>query len=71
MGDRQRHPKKDLEALLQFAEGLGWRVVRKGKYFSCYCPCPAKHRESIAMTPSDPNYGRNKKNKISKCRKER
>lgn len=61
MGDkpRPRHPRKELEALLKEAEARGWRVTKGRKYYTIWCPCPGKHRETVHLTPSDPNYGRN------------
>lgn len=64
---RPRHPSKDLEQLLKEAETRGWRVEKKSKYFKALCPCPAKCMETVHVTPSDPNYVRNKRNKMSKC----
>ncbi len=56
---RPRHTVKELEALLQEAESRGWRVTRDKKYFKLWCPCPGKHRKTVHLTPSDPNYERN------------
>lgn len=60
MSIRPRHPVKELEAVLSEAESKDWRVT-KGKtgYFKLWCPCAAKHRRSVHLTPSDPNYERN------------
>lgn len=66
-GRRPRHPKPELEALIRQAEALGWRVTREKKYYKALCPCPGKCMETIHITPSDPNYVRNKHNKMSKC----
>lgn len=67
MPQRPRHPVPDLERLLCDAEVRGWRVERGKKYFKAYCPCPLKCRETVHLTPSDPRYARNKRNKMSKC----
>lgn len=64
--DRPRHPDKDLEYLLRLAEAHGWRVTKGRRYFLTRCPCGA-HMESVHLTPSDPNYCRNKLNKMAKC----
>lgn len=64
---RPRLPNKDLEALIRTAEQRGWRVLKGSKYYKAYCPCPAKCKETIHLTPSSPNYARNKRNKMSKC----
>jgi hypothetical protein len=49
---RQRHPKKEWEALLREAEKRGWRVHRQQGYFKVYCPCADKHKTCIPLTPS-------------------
>jgi hypothetical protein len=67
VGKRPRHPDKTLEALLQEVERYGWRVDKKAKYFKALCPCADRCMETVHLTPSDPNYPRNKRNKMSKC----
>jgi hypothetical protein len=64
---RPRHPKPELEALIKEAERFGWRVTRERKYYKALCPCSMKCMETIHISPSDPNYGRNKRNKMSRC----
>ncbi|MFW6087154.1 MAG: hypothetical protein ACODAG_08120 [Myxococcota bacterium] len=64
---RPRHPKPDLEQLLRDAEERGWRITKKGKYYKALCPCPAKCMETVHLSPSDPKYATNKRNKMSKC----
>jgi len=54
---RQRHPKQGLEQLLADAEGRGWRIVRGKGYFMMLCPC-GKHRKTVKLSPSNPNYER-------------
>lgn len=56
---RPRHPKKDLEQVLKAAEEQGWRVERGGRYYTMYCPCDEKHKKTVKLTPSDPNYRQN------------
>lgn len=58
MTNRQRHPKKDLEKILQLAEAHGWRCSRGKGYYRCLCPC-GKHKRTVVLTPSDPNYAKN------------
>jgi hypothetical protein len=56
------HPnKKEGEPLLRDAEKQGWRVIRPGRYFKLYCPCPEEHMETVHITPSNPNYFREKR----------
>lgn len=59
MGNNPRDPRKELEALLKEAEATGWRATKGKKYFTIWCPCPDKHRVTVHLTPSDPNYERN------------
>lgn len=58
MADRNRHPNKELEAAIRYAEAAGWRRTRGKGYFRLYCPCGI-HIKSVALTPSNPNYKRN------------
>jgi hypothetical protein len=53
--------------LLKDAEARGWTVSKDKKYFKAKCDCPSKCYETIHLTPSDPNYGKNKRNKMAKC----
>jgi hypothetical protein len=55
---RPKHPDKNIEAVLQEAEGHGW--VKKGRaYFRALCTCGKGHAKwSIHLTPSNPNYAR-------------
>lgn len=59
MPTRPRHPRKELEAVLEEAEGQGWRVEKGRKYFKMWCSCPQKHKKTVKLTPSDSNYKRN------------
>ncbi len=63
---RPRHPRKELEQLLRDAEARDWRVDKKKRYYRCLCPC-GDCMESVHLTPSDPNYPVNKRNKMEKC----
>lgn len=65
---RPRHQRDDLEKLIRTAEEHGWRVTRRKGYYRAQCPCRLC-QESVVLTPSDPNYARNKLNKMSKCPK--
>lgn len=58
---RLKHPRKDLERVLREAETqpVPWRVTRGNGYFIMWCGCPAKHKKTVRLTPSDPNYERN------------
>lgn len=67
MTRRPRHPRSELEELIQTAERFGWRVEKAKKYYKAFCPCPLKCMETIHISPSGVNYERNKRNKMSKC----
>lgn len=57
---RQRHPRKELEALLSALEAHGWRVERSKGYFRIYCWCRSTtHMRSVALTPSGSRYEAN------------
>lgn len=56
MGERPRHPDKDLERLLRDFEKQGWSVTKRKRYFNVYCPCEGKHKRGVHLTPSDSNY---------------
>lgn len=56
---RPKHPKPDLEKVLREAEAKNWRVILGGKYWKIYCPCDGKHKKSVHLSPSDPNYKKN------------
>jgi transposase len=58
-GARRRHPKKDLEKVLQEAEQHGWRVVETKKYFKLLCSCADKHKRWVHLSPSDGDYAKN------------
>jgi hypothetical protein len=52
---RPKHPIKELEALLKYAEHHEWRADKPNAYFRLRCPC-GMHQRRIHLTPSDPNY---------------
>ncbi len=58
---RPKHQRKDLEKVLQQAEARRWRVEKSGGgYFKLLCPCADKHMCWVALTPSNPNYAKDK-----------
>ncbi len=63
---RERHPKKEGERALIEIEAMGWTVARKGKYFRLRCGCPGMHQTYVHLSPSNPNYFREK---IRYCRR--
>lgn len=38
MAERPRHPDKEVEAAIAYAEALGWRVRMQGHWGRLYCP---------------------------------
>lgn len=66
MEKRPRHPRKDLEKLIQTAEDQGWTFTKGNRYYKGRCPC-GKCMETVSLTPSNPNFAKNKLNKMSKC----
>jgi len=56
---RSRHPNKEIEAALQYAESKGWRVVqtkRGHRWGAIYCPRRARGacHASVYSTPGNP-----------------
>ncbi len=45
MVDRKRHPNKEIEAALRYAESYGWRVIASGHHAwgKLYCPQILRH----------------------------
>ncbi len=55
------HPVKELQALLVEFHEQGWTILDAPTYYKMRCPCASKHKTTMHLTPSDPNYERNKK----------
>lgn len=53
---RQKHPKKELERVLQVFERRGWRVLDPPKYYTLLCPC-GQHQRQFHISPSSAYYG--------------
>lgn len=57
MGDRPKHPKRDIEALLRDAEQRGWCFIKNPRgYYKGKCSCEGKHLKTVHLTPSNPQY---------------
>ncbi|GAA4855589.1 hypothetical protein [Saccharopolyspora cebuensis] len=56
MGYWKKHPRKDMEKVLEIFHQNGWRVEDPPKYYRVKCPC-GDHQRSIHLTPSNPKYG--------------
>jgi len=52
--ERPKHPRKELERLLQDVEDKGW-VVKKTTYYEIKCPC-GKHMRWVHLTPRGRDY---------------
>jgi len=75
MADRPRHNNKHIEAVLKYAESLGWRV-KKASGGSAHCWgkmfCPQNTRSgckaAIYSTPRNPqNHARHLRSEIDMC----
>jgi hypothetical protein len=74
---RARHPKKEIEAAIQYAEASGWRVAVGGSHAwgKLYCPyneaecrCGQFCITSIWSTPRNPgNYARKLRRVVDNC----
>ncbi len=55
---RPRHPDRDIEAAVAYAEALGWEFVRAGSHAWGILRCPRRgrdgHRKSVYSTPRNP-----------------
>lgn len=58
MGYWKKHPRKELEAVLEHYHQAGWRIVGPPRYYTVKCPC-GQHQRWIHLTPSGANYGKN------------
>ena len=56
VGTWKRHPRKDLERVLEEFAAHGWRIDDPPKYYRLRCPC-ARHSRWLHLTPSNPHYG--------------
>lgn len=56
MGERPKHPTKELEAILKEAESRGWSFTKGKRYYKGRCSCEGKHLHTVKLTPSDPKY---------------
>ena len=57
MGYWRRHPRKDVEAVLEEFDRMGWRIVETRSYYKLLCPCGA-HQRWFHLTPSGSTYGK-------------
>lgn len=74
---RKQHPKKEIEATLQYAESKGWRIERGGGHAwgKMYCPGNSKDCRcgefcitSIWSTPRNPtNHAKQLRRVVDNC----
>ncbi|GAA1580601.1 hypothetical protein J3R03_010227 [Actinoplanes couchii] len=55
MGYWARHPKKDLEDVLQTLHEHGYQILNPPKYYTVRCSCGA-HQRQVHLTPSSAHY---------------
>jgi hypothetical protein len=69
---RSRHPNKEIESAVAYAEALGWRVFVGGSHRWGFLYCPEETQEGcrigVDSTPQDPeNHARRLMKRISAC----
>ena len=69
---RPRHPDKDIEAAVCYAEGRGWEYVRPGAHAWGILHCPERgrdgHRFSVYSTPRIPGaHARDLRRAVDRC----
>ena len=75
MSKRNKHPNKEIEEAIQYAEQLGWEFRASGKSSHAWgrllCPLHTRegHQLSIWSTPKNPNnFARQIRQRVDKCR---
>lgn len=56
MGYWKKHPRKDLELVLQVLHRHGYKILNPPTYYTVRCPC-GNHQRQVHLTPSNPRYG--------------
>lgn len=57
MGYWKRHPKKDLQRVLEEFHRRGWQIIDPPTYYTLRCPC-GEHQQQLHLTPSSPYHGK-------------
>jgi hypothetical protein len=70
---RSRHPNKEIEAAVGYAESKGWRVVVGGSHAWGFLYCPHRARDGCRLhvwsTPRDPfAHAKDLRRGIDNCR---
>jgi hypothetical protein len=73
---RPRHPDKHIEAAIQHAESLGWRVEMSNGHDWGHLLCPERSREGciigVYSTPkSGENHAKRIRKRVDQCRRGR
>ncbi|MGJ3262312.1 MAG: hypothetical protein ACFE0R_03665 [Salinarimonas sp.] len=67
---RPRHPDKEIEAAVAYAEARGWRFRPQGHWGRLYCPHRQRDgcRVGVFGTPRDPgSHARDIKRTVDRC----
>lgn len=67
---RPRHPHKEIEAVVAYAEALGWRVVMQGHWGRLYCPHADRDGCQVGVNSTPRNaeaHARQIKRAIERC----
>ena len=69
---RPRHPNKHIEAVVQHAESLGWRVEMSNGHAWGFLLCPGRRRGAcnvgVHSTPGNPErHARDLRKKVDTC----
>jgi hypothetical protein len=69
---RPRHPNKEIEAAVAYAESRGWEFVRTGGHAWGVLHCPLRtqggHRAYVHSTPRNPfAHARDLRRKVDRC----
>jgi transposase len=58
VGNWKKHPRKELEAVLEELAEHGWTIIDPPKYYSVRCPC-GDHQRQVHLTPRKKHHGNN------------
>lgn len=72
MADRSRHPHKEIEKVVAYAESLGWRVTHAHGNAWCYLYCRRADRSGCKVgvwsTPKNPeSHARHVRRQVDSC----
>lgn len=72
MSGRSRHPHKEIEKVVAYAESVGWRIASAHGNAWCYLYCPKADRSGCKVgvwsTPKNPeNHARQVRRQVDSC----